>query len=109
MQENSTGTLSRGEIAERIFEKFGKDFQSRAAVDRVVAGVFDEIVGAVEDGRGAQIDKLGSFSVVATSARMGRNPQTNEPMAIAAGLKVKYKAGKPMRDAASIGGVTKKS
>lgn len=101
MNQDTAGILSRGQIADAIFEKFGKDFQSKAAVDRVVAGVFDEIVGAIAAGQKVQIDKLGTFSVARTAERQGRNPQTNEPMTIPAGVKVKYKAGKPMRDAAA--------
>lgn len=100
MSDTSKIPLSRGQITDAVFEKFGKDFPSKAAADRIVAGVFDEMIAAIADGRGIQIDKLGSFSVVETAARMGRNPQTNEPMEIPAGLKVKYKASKPMKDAA---------
>ncbi len=101
MSETGKAPLSRGQIADAVYEKFGKDFPSKAAADRIVAGVFDEMVAAIADGRGVQVDKLGSFSVVETAARMGRNPQTNEPMEIPAGLKVKYKASKPMKDAAA--------
>ena len=101
MSDANKAPLSRGQIADAVFEKFGKDFPSRAAADRIVAGVFDEMIAAIADGRGIQIDKIGSFSVVPTAARTGRNPQTNEPMEIPAGLKVKYRASKPMKDAAA--------
>lgn len=99
MQENKNA-LSRGEIADIIHEKFGKDFQSRAAVDRVVAGVFDEIIQAVAEGRRVQIDRLGSFSVVKAAARTGRNPATREPIQIPEGQRIKYHASKAMKDAA---------
>lgn len=100
MSETTKAPLSRGQITDAVYAKFEKDFPSKAAADRIVAGVFDEMVEAIADGRGIQIDKIGSFSVVATAARMGRNPQTNEPMEIPAGVKVKYKASKPMKVAA---------
>lgn len=99
MQENKA-PLSRGQIADAVYEKFQKDFASKAAADRVVAGVFDEMVAAIADGRGIQVDKLGSFAIAETAARTGRNPRTKEPVEIPAGVKVRYKASKPMKDAA---------
>lgn len=42
---------------------------------------------------------LGNFSIGHRAARQGRNPQTGEPIQIAASNTVKFKATKSLRDA----------
>ncbi len=41
---------------------------------------------------------FGSFKVVKTSARKGRNPQTGKEITIKAGKRVKFSAGKALKD-----------
>jgi DNA-binding protein HU-beta len=48
------------------------------------------------------ITGFGVFEVVARAERMGRNPQTGEPIRIAAGRAVRFKPGKNLREA--VGG-----
>lgn len=45
-----------------------------------------------------QITGLGSFKIIDTSARQGRNPQTGESIEIPAGKRVKFSASKVLRD-----------
>jgi DNA-binding protein HU-beta len=41
---------------------------------------------------------LGTFKVLETAARKGRNPQTGEEIDIAAGKRVKFKPAKALKD-----------
>jgi DNA-binding protein HU-beta len=41
---------------------------------------------------------LGTFSVLETAARKGRNPQTGEEIDIAAGRRIKFKPCKSLKD-----------
>ena len=72
---------------------------SKAHAERAVNAVF----GAVE--RGLQVDGevqvvgFGTFQVKDRAARMGRNPQTNEPMPIAASRTVGFRIGSGLRAA----------
>lgn len=45
-----------------------------------------------------QIPGFGTFGVGERAAREGRNPQTGEPMTIAASKMPKFKAGKTLKD-----------
>lgn len=45
-----------------------------------------------------QITGLGSFKIVDTAPRQGRNPQTGEILEIPAGKRVKFSAAKALRD-----------
>ena len=63
------------------------------AVDAVLAGIQD---GLCED-RTVTITGFGTFEVKERKARMGRNPHTGEPVAIAAGRRVGFRVGKALR------------
>lgn len=52
----------------------------------------DEVAAALRRGESVTIREFGTFSVVETPARMGRNPGTGEAVEIKAGRKVKFKA-----------------
>jgi DNA-binding protein HU-beta len=49
--------------------------------------------GLKEDAK-VSLSGLGTLTTKATVARVGRNPQTGDPVNIAAGVRVKFKAGK---------------
>ena len=63
---------------------------------------FDAFVGYISDtcqeGDRCAIPGLGSFTVSQRKAREGRNPRTNEKIAIPASKNVRFKAGKDLRD-----------
>lgn len=50
------------------------------------------IAQELEAGRKVSYSKLGTFSVSHRAARVGRNPQTGDPVSIAAKRAVKFKA-----------------
>ena len=71
---------------------------SRAATDTVIDAVFLTITDALARGETVAIAGFGTFSTRERAARQGRNPQTGEPIAIAASKAPAFKAGKTLRD-----------
>ncbi len=67
-------------------------------VERIVNTIFDEISGALARGDRVELRGFGAFSVKTRPARMGRNPRTGEPVAVAAKHVPFFKTGKELRD-----------
>ena len=60
---------------------------------------FTEVVAKeLKNGGKVQLVGFGTYEVSERSAREGRNPQTGEPMKIAASKAPKFKAGKALKD-----------
>lgn len=53
---------------------------------------------ALKKGDSVTLIGFGTFSVKKTAAREGRNPQTGETIKIKAGKRVKFTAGKALKD-----------
>lgn len=60
--------------------------------------LIDTIAAALKRGEQVQLKGFGSFSVVQTRPRTGRNPRTGEPVAIPAGRRVRFKPSKSLLD-----------
>jgi len=60
--------------------------------------LIDTIAEALRQGDGVELKGFGSFSVVETKARTGRNPRTGKPIKIAAGRRVRFKPSKSLLD-----------
>ena len=61
--------------------------------------VFEAITEALKRGDDVRLPSFGVFDVKETAARMARNPQTKEEVAVPAGKKVRFRAGKALKDA----------
>jgi DNA-binding protein HU-beta len=72
---------------------------SKAAAQRALDCVTNNVIQAVAKGEGIQIFGFGSFSAGKRAARTGRNPRTGEEITIAASKTVKFTAGKAFKDA----------
>ena len=60
---------------------------------------FTDVVGdELKKGEKIQLVGFGTFEVAERAAREGRNPQSGEPMKIAASKAPKFKAGKALKD-----------
>lgn len=70
----------------------GSKAQIRTILDAFLAGV----KSSLRAGHTVHFKGLGRFEVVATTKRIGRNPQTGEPLAIPPGRKVKFKPSKSL-------------
>jgi len=73
--------------------------QSEAQATKAVNAVFDAIEKALSEGEEVTISGFGAFKVVERSAREGRNPQTGEPITIAARKSPVFRPGMQLKRA----------
>ena len=78
---------------------------SRKQVDELLNELVDTIVKTVKKGESVKIPGLGIFRLRKMKARMGRNPQTGEPIKIPARKKVGFSVAKTFKE--SVLGKTK--
>ena len=71
----------------------------KAAAGRALDAVVEAITGALKAEEQVVLVGFGTFSVKDRAARTGRNPQTGEPIQIAAAKSPGFKAGKALKDA----------
>lgn len=72
---------------------------SKASAGRALDAMIEAIAETLKGGGQVTLVGFGSFSVKERAARMGRNPQTGEPIQIAAARIPGFKAGKALKDA----------
>lgn len=72
---------------------------SKAAAGRALDAVTDAITKALKDNDQVALVGFGTFAVKARAARTGRNPQTGNPIEIAAARIPSFKPGKSLKDA----------
>ena len=72
---------------------------SKADAERAVNAMIEVITRALKKDDTVTLVGFGTFSVRSRAARMGRNPQNNEPMKIKASKNPAFKAGKALKDA----------
>ncbi len=71
---------------------------SKADAKRALDAFVDTTAGALKKGDRVALVGFGSFSVSRRNQRTGRNPQTGQPITIAAKKVVKFKAGSELSD-----------
>lgn len=71
----------------------------KAAAGRAVDAVVETVTSALKEGDQVVLVGFGTFAVKDRAARTGRNPQTGEPIQIAAAKIPSFKAGKALKDA----------
>jgi DNA-binding protein HU-beta len=71
----------------------------KAAAGRALDAVVESITDALKKDDSVSLVGFGTFAVKARAARTGRNPQTGEPINIAAAKVPSFKAGKALKDA----------
>ena len=72
---------------------------SKKDVDAVVASTVNAIIEALKAGDKVQLLGFGTFEVKDVAAKTGRNPQTGDPIEIAACKKPSFSASKALKDA----------
>ena len=72
---------------------------SKAESQKIVETIFGRITGALSEGSDGkmQIQGFGTFLTKMRKERMGRNPQTKEPMLIPASKTVTFKPGQDLK------------
>ena len=88
--------MNKAELASHVAAETSA---TRAAAERMVGAVFSAIGDALARDEPVAIAGFGKFAVRSRAARTGRNPQTGEPVDIAASRAPSFKAAKALRDA----------
>ncbi|TXM64006.1 integration host factor subunit beta [Methylobacterium sp. WL12] len=74
--------------------------------ERDCQAVVDAILGRISDaiaaGDRVELRGFGSFTIVESRARMGRNPRNGAPVSVEAKSKLHFKPGKEMRDRVNL-------
>lgn len=65
--------------------------------DDIVDGVFELLKSTLESGENIKISGFGNFEMTEKSSRRGRNPQTGDPLEIAARKILTFKPGKVLK------------
>lgn len=71
----------------------------KAAAGRALDAMVEAVTDALKQGDQVVLVGFGTFSVKERAARTGRNPQTGDPIQIAAAKIPSFKAGKALKDA----------
>lgn len=85
--------VSKRKIVETLAERTG---MSQKAAGEAVAAVEQIIAENLRRGDMVRLSGLGSFSVLSTQARTGRNPRTGESINIPPKQRVRFKAAKTL-------------
>lgn len=87
--------MNKSELVNRVAEITELSKKDAA---KAVDAVFDTIAEALQNGEKVQLVGFGNFEVRERSARKGRNPQTGEPIEIAASKTPAFKPGKSLKE-----------
>ena len=71
---------------------------SRKDAEKVLAAFTETVADELKKSGKVQLVGFGTFEVSERAAREGRNPQSGEPMQIAASKTPRFKAGKAFKD-----------
>lgn len=85
--------------AELITAMASKADLSKKDVEAALKAFIDVVSDELKNGEKIQLVGFGTFDTSERAAREGRNPQTGEPMKIAASKAPRFKAGKALKDA----------
>lgn len=88
--------MTKGELVALVAAQAGT---GNSDAERVLDAFRDVVQAKVKAGDDVAYPGLGKFSRVARKARMGRNPQTGEPIKIPAKRVVKFRLAKGLKDA----------
>ncbi len=72
---------------------------SKADTEKTIGAFFDHVTEEMKKGESVSWPGFGKFSTSERSARTGRNPQTGEPVDIAASTAAKFSASSALKDA----------
>ncbi|PKM51507.1 MAG: HU family DNA-binding protein [Firmicutes bacterium HGW-Firmicutes-7] len=84
--------------AELITAMASKADLSKKDVEIALKAFIDVVSDELKNGEKIQLVGFGTFDTSERAAREGRNPQTGEPMKIAASKAPRFKAGKALKD-----------
>ncbi len=86
--------LTKADMAERLFEELGLN---KREAKELVEMFFEEIRGALENGRQVKLSGFGNFNLRDKNERPGRNPKTGEEIPITARRVVTFHPGQKLK------------
>lgn len=75
-----------------------KTGNTKAATELFLDSFVETILESLKKGNDVSLIGFGSFKVIKTKAKKGRNPRTGKEIKIPAGKKVKFTVGKTLKD-----------
>lgn len=87
--------MNKTELIAAIAEKSGL---SKKDSEKALRAFEESVTEELSKGGKVQLVGFGIFDVAERAAREGRNPQTGEPMKIAASKAPRFKVGKTLKD-----------
>ena len=90
--------MNKAELVAEVQAHLGAE-TSKAAAERSIEAVLEGLKKGIQNDQSVQLIGFGTFSVKQRAARTGRNPQTGNPIQIAAATVPAFKAGKALKDA----------
>jgi len=87
--------MTKTQLVARVSEVTGV---SRKQIDDILGSMIETVVRTVKRGESVKISGLGIFRLRKLKARMGRNPQTGEPIKIPARKKVGFSVAKTFKE-----------
>ena len=88
--------MNKNELITAIAEKSGL---SKKDSEKALKAFEESVTEELSKGGKVQLVGFGIFDVIERAAREGRNPQTREPMMIAASKSPRFRVGKTLKDA----------
>ncbi len=86
--------LTKADMAERLFEELGLN---KREAKELVEMFFEEVRGALENGRQVKLSGFGNFNLRDKKERPGRNPKTGEEIPITARRVVTFNPGQKLK------------
>ncbi len=92
--------MNKSELVDMVQTELGEEC-SKAHAERVVNSVLNGIGTGLKSDAMVQLVGFGTFQVKDRKARVGRNPQTNEPIQIPASKSVGFRPGTKLKEGIS--------
>ena len=89
--------MNKADLVTEVQKQLGTEC-SKAHAERAVNALITSIQKGLKKDKAVQITGFGTFAVKNRKARMGRNPQTNQPIQIKASRTVGFRAGTSLKD-----------
>ena len=86
--------MNKSELIDAVAGQAGV---SKADASNTIDAFFEVLTNAVKSGDKVSWPGFGSFSTSQSAARTGRNPQTGEPVNIAASTRMKFTASSTLK------------
>jgi len=93
--------MTRSELIEILAQK--QHHLAASDLGYAVKSLLEHLTETLATGERIEICGFGTFSLNRISGRMGRNPQTGEPVAIPERYAIRFKPGKDLRERVNSG------